>query len=560
MRRMTPFLGAIALAALTTLALVRAAAHPEENLANGSGAVLALEALVAALFVGAILAVRTQRAWVLLLAGGVAFSAQALPLPDAGGALLFTLALVLGGSAAALAGWSAIELDVRSWPALRVVAVGTAAVCAIWAGLVPTLVFDPNASGCYACPTNLALLEGSGHVRAQSLHSGLRVAAVASIVFAVLLLGAAAGRGARHWSQRAALVAAAAALGASAFAFWHEAAASFATTDTLVRRAWVVECAALAVLAASPLAEAVRARVERVRIVDTVLRTVPSAEALRAALAAGSGDHALALEYPHAGGSVDGDGRPVLPSTNGSIVTEVVREGEVVAQLRHAELGGQAGRRLTDSVRAAGLALEHTSARARLRAQLADLTASRARIVEIADGERRRLERNLHDGAQQRLIALSVALAASGDPTASEARGVVLAALDDLRALAHGIHPVSLSDGGIVASVRELADTAGVPLRLELRRLERLPQHVEVAAYRVVAECVHAAERHGNGKPVVVGLEMTDTGLDAELVLPGVSRERAEHELAHATDRVTAVGGRIEVFGRGDGAVVELSL
>ena len=139
---------------------------------------------------------------------------------------------------------------------------------------------------------------------------------------------------------------------------------------------------------------------------------------------------------------------------SGTVTTDVARGGMLVAQLRHRELGAHASRRLADAVRAAGLALEHTSSRARLRAQLGDLTASRARIVEIADGERKRLERNLHDGAQQRLIALSVALAVPGEPAAAEARGQVLAALDELREIAHGIHPVSLSDSGIVGSVR----------------------------------------------------------------------------------------------------------
>jgi len=201
-----------------------------------------------------------------------------------------------------------------------------------------------------------------------------------------------------------------------------------------------------------------------------------------------------------------------------------------------------------------------TSSRARLRAELADLTASRARIVEIADAERRRLERNLHDGAQQRLIALSEALgAASHPPAVAEARAEVLAALEELRTLAHGIHPASLSDGGIVPSVRELADASNVPLRLDVRPLDRLPTRIESAAYRVVVECVRTAERHGRGDTVSVALAMGELGLTATVRLPGVPPDVVRRELRHADDRVTAAGGELAVEANGSGeTVVEL--
>lgn len=557
MRRVLPRGGAIALAALAAAALAIAHARPEESLANGSGGALALEALAAASLIAAGSVARPTRAGLLLLASAAAFIAQVLPLPQAGGSLLFGFALALGAAAASFGAASVLALDGRAPRTVTFLAAGTVATCTVWLGLVPAALFDPRATGCFGCPRNVLLVHGSESLRVHVLHSGLRVAAVLSVVFAVALLFE---KGRRHWTQWAAAAGASGALLASAFSFWHQATARVATIDRPVRLAFIVGCAALTTLAAAPLAEMLRARLERARIVDAVLRTVPSPDELRAAFASAAGDRSLALVYPHAGGAVDGEGRRAPAPSNGTVATDVARAGVVIAQLRHHELGSHAARRLADAVRAAGLALEHTSARARLRAQLADLTASRARIVEVADAERRRLERNLHDGAQQRLIALSVALASPADSLAVDARVEVLAALDELRAIAHGIHPVSLSDSGIVASVRELAETSSVPLRLELRSLDRLPARIESAVYRVVAACVHVAEQSGDGRPLTVELEMTDRGLDAEVRLPGVTRASAEGELAHAIDRVTAVGGQVLVSQGTDEAVVELRL
>ena len=433
---------------------------------------------------------------------------------------------------------------------------------AVWVGLIPAALFDPTATGCFRCPRNLVLVHGDASLRTNVLDSGLRAGVVASLVLCIALLIYAARGAMRHWNVAAANAGGAIALAGAATALWHEAAARVATTDHTVRVAWIVECGGLALLASTPLVELARARVQSTRIVDAVLRTVPTAEELRVALAASAGDRSLELVFPRPGRPpVDGEGNVVAPTSNGAVTTEVVQAGEVVAHLRHEELSDQAARRLTDSVRAAGLALEHTSARARLRAQFADLTASRARIVEVADAERRRLERNLHDGAQQRLIALSVTLGSgSGEPAVLEARGEILAALDELRTLAHGIHPASLTDGGIVPSVRELADSSTVPLRLDLLPLERLPERFESAAYRVVADCVEAAERHGNGKTVSVALEMNDRGLVARMRLPGVRAQTARHRLSHAGDRVVAAGGNLSISQGPGEAVVELRL
>ena len=318
--------------------------------------------------------------------------------------------------------------------------------------------------------------------------------------------------------------------------------------DSTTRGIWLAECGCLALVAAGAVAELARARLLSHRIAGIVVGALPSAEALRAALATSAGDANLSVVYPQGDGSaVDDEGRHVGPAEPGSVVTDVMRGREKLAQLRHAGHLRHAPDRLADAARAAWPALEHGSSRATLRARLRELTASRTRIVEVGDAERRRLERNLHDGAQQRLIALSVALQRSAGNGAGvvRAREEILAALDELRALAHGIHPASLTDAGLEAALRELADGCRVPVRLELTTTERLPAPTEAAAYRVVLDGVRCAERRGDGRAVVVVLSSAPDALCIRLMLPGVATAAAA-SLAGARVRPGRGAGRQE--------------
>jgi fucose permease len=151
-RRLLLPVAATCLAALAAASLLLARARPEESLANGSGWVLALEAIASASLIAAALAVRPQRAAALFLATALCLAAQMLPLPRAGGSLLFTFALVCGGAATSLGGLSARAFDVRRARAVSVVAWLATAVCTLWIGLGPALVFDPAATGCFGCP------------------------------------------------------------------------------------------------------------------------------------------------------------------------------------------------------------------------------------------------------------------------------------------------------------------------------------------------------------------------------------------------------------------------
>ena len=205
------------------------------------------------------------------------------------------------------------------------------------------------------------------------------------------------------------------------------------------------------------------------------------------------------------GGLIYADGSPAPPAGPAVAIAKVTRDGHVVAHLRHAPVLARSPERVTQAALGAGLALEHAWLRARLEAQVAELAASRARLVEVADVERQRLERNLHDGAQQRLIALSMTLSLlPANDAVMAARAALQEALDNLRAIAHGIHPVALSEAGLAGATRELADSARVPLRVEPLSYEARPLVVDAALYRLVAECVGLAERSGRAAPVTV--------------------------------------------------------
>ncbi len=187
----------------------------------------------------------------------------------------------------------------------------------------------------------------------------------------------------------------------------------------------------------------------------------------------------------------------------------------------------------------------------------ADLTASRARIVVTADETRRRIERDLHDGAQQRLVSLALQLRAAQatmppelSPLAAELDGVTAGltdALDELREFARGIHPVILTEGGLGPALKGLARRSAVPVELDVRAMGRLREPVEVAAYYVVSEALTNAAKHANASSVAVGVEAADGVLRISVRDDGAGGARFAHGtgLVGLKDRVEALGGRI---------------
>ncbi len=190
---------------------------------------------------------------------------------------------------------------------------------------------------------------------------------------------------------------------------------------------------------------------------------------------------------------------------------------------------------------------------------LAELTASRARVVATADETRRRIERDLHDGAQQRLVSLTLALRAAqaavppgpddlGDELARLADGLV-SVLDDLREMARGIHPAILSEGGLAPALKTLARRCTVPVELDVQAMARLPERVEVAAYYVISETLTNAAKHANASVIQVGAETAGPVLHLRVLDDGDGgADPAKGSgLVGLKDRVEALGGTFTI-------------
>ena len=292
------------------------------------------------------------------------------------------------------------------------------------------------------------------------------------------------------------------------------------------------------------------------------LRTDPTPD-LRGLLAQALRDPTLSLIYwlPQYGSWADQDGNPTsLPGPDSDRqVTLVKQNGEQIAALvYHAALGEEP--ELVEAVSAAaGIALENGRLEAELRARLQELQGSRSRVVEAQQNERRRLERNLHDGAQQRLVALALELGlladqANNDPATQErlkhARSEVAESLDELRDIARGLHPAVVSGHGLAVALESL--TAAAPLQVQLKTdgLPRLPEHLEVAAYYAVSESLTNAAKHAQTDRVTVDVSVTDNTLIVEIVDDGIGGADSERGtgLRGLADRIEALNGRLRVW------------
>jgi signal transduction histidine kinase len=344
---------------------------------------------------------------------------------------------------------------------------------------------------------------------------------------------------------------------------------------------WVQEIrwATFATLGAAPLvflAALLNIRLARSAVGDLVLelRADPAPADLRDSLARALRDPSLELAYwlPDFGVYVDMDGRPVeLPELEGRATTLIDRDGEHVAALIHdPALAGEP--ELLEGVQAAaGIALENARLHAELRARLEELRGSRARIVEAAQNERQLLERNLHDGAQQRLIALSLELSLlkgrTGDPETvagiDRARREIAASLGELREIARGIHPAVVSGHGLAVALEQLAARAPLPVELEVEIQERLPEPLEVAAYYVVSESLANVAKHAEAETARVAVIRQNGELVLEIVDDGIGGADSERGtgLRGLADRVESLDGRLRVWTpRGGGTRVRAEI
>jgi signal transduction histidine kinase len=314
------------------------------------------------------------------------------------------------------------------------------------------------------------------------------------------------------------------------------------------------------------------------------LGSAPRPGELRDALARAVGDPSLELAYCVEDGSfVDLAGRPATlpPPGAGRVATFAERDGRRIAALIHDESLEQ-DPALGTVAAAAALALENERLQAELRARLTDLAAladeqaaSRARIVEAGDAERRRLERNLHDGAQQRLVSLSLSLRLArtrlaSDPeaaaaTMNEAAAELARALEELRELARGIHPAVLTDRGLKAAVEALAARAPLPVEISDVSAERMPEPVEVAAFYVISESLANVAKYASASVARVSVVRQNGRLVVEVGDDGVGGADTSKGsgLRGLADRVEALSGCLEVQsepGRGTRVRAEIPL
>jgi signal transduction histidine kinase len=192
-------------------------------------------------------------------------------------------------------------------------------------------------------------------------------------------------------------------------------------------------------------------------------------------------------------------------------------------------------------------------------ARLVELRGSRARIVDAGQKERQRLERNLHDGAQQRLIALSLELSLleerlEGDPDAKtrldRARREIATSLEELRAVARGIHPAVVSGHGLAVALEQLTARAPVPVRLNVDLEGRLPERLEVAAFYLVSESLANIGKHADAASARVDVARRDGQVVVEVADDGVGGADTERGsgLRGLADRVEALEGRLRVW------------
>ena len=427
-------------------------------------------------------------------------------------------------------------------------------------GLLAAAVFDPASEGCAQCPRNLLLVAGGssnayGSVNRAGVYLGL---AWSLLVILLAAGGLVRSTPARRRQAAPVVVAGCAYLGLVAAEFARSLHRGFLGTEGLDRRLWLGEAAALCVLSLAAVWAWVRARRTRSALARLVIELAesPPPGGLRDVLAGVLHDRSLVLAYPFADGSL-ADARCRAVELTGEI-TPIVRGGQQVALLSHRP-GLLAEPALAEEVAAAArLALENERLQAEARFQLEELRASRFRIVQSGDAERRRLVRDLHDGAQQRLVTLSLALRLARarlgrDPELAlagridQAEAELRAALADLRELAQGIFPVILAEEGLSAAVEALAEAA--PIRLQITTLpdERLGSSVEATAYFVVSEAVR---RCAAGT-----VKVSAARRNGRLVLE-VEGDSAPAEITDLQDRVGALDGSVAVVHGPDGRTI----
>jgi signal transduction histidine kinase len=434
-------------------------------------------------------------------------------------------------------------------------------------GIFPAWLFlDPRADfDCSNCPDNVLLVERS-ETAVQVISAVVNVAGVVLVVSVLVAL-------VRRWrkageTQRRLLVPVYAGGVALMLLLSLTVVLQVGGLDSIVTQAaWIAAMIPFGLVPYLFLSTLVRARMIQSGAVGSLvarLSEVPASGELRDALAEALGDPSLEVLYwiPEDERFVDHRGQAhELPAPGSArAFTQVERDGRPVAAILHDPLLLDTRDGHVDAIgAAASLALENERLDAELHCKLEELRDSRERMLRIGLEERRRLERDLHDGAQQRLVSMALELRLArarlqDDPGAAAtllagASDELDAALGELRELARGIHPAVLSDRGLDTALETLAHRAPLPVDVSRLPSERLPEAVELAAYFVVAEALTNVAKYAHASRASVSVERSNGRLVVEVSDDGVGGANPESGtgLRGLADRIAVLEGRLDV-------------
>jgi signal transduction histidine kinase len=445
--------------------------------------------------------------------------------------------------------------------------------------LVQLLLVDPGRLGCDGCPEELLVLGNSRpYGDAVLTVSNLSYVALGAMLLWIMVVRWRQASGPRRRSL--APVAAVAVVLVVGYLV-REALRALVPNPPLIGALDLVVVSTLMLWPVAFLAGLARTRLDRAAVGDLAVQLgepLPPGR-LEQVLARALRDPTLRLAYwlPDRDGFVDAEGRPVeLPAGAGEgdrAVTILRHDGEPIAAMLHDAALDDDPELVRAVAATARMTVENERLQAEVRAQLEEVRASRARIVEFGDAERRRVERNLHDGAQQRLVNISLALgiARSQVGVASdkemavaleEAAAELRLAVAELRELARGIHPVILSEAGLGPALAALADRSPVPVTVTTVPPGRLPSRVEETAYYVASEALANAAKHARATAVSISARRLDRDLLVEVGDDGVGGADPDGSgLRGLADRVAALDGRLLVHspaGKGTCITAEL--
>ncbi len=385
----------------------------------------------------------------------------------------------------------------------------------------------------------------------------------ATILLAGLLVAVCAREHAQAvgWARRARLIALQAAVGLSLVLAGIAAARLLLPPEAVSGPSLLVYELALCVLAAGLLAGLLVAPWRQTAVTDLVVELGEARSGtLRGQLSQALGDPSLEIGYwlPDRAVFVDAEGRVLaLPDPgSGRSVTTVEREGQPVALLLHDPAVLEDPGLLEAVTSAAQLAAANARLRAEVQTRVEELAASRRRILEAGDEERRRLERRLHEGADARLGQLAATLrrgqrSATGQQTRDQiahAKDQLTRTLEELRRLAHGLHPRVLAEHGLADALAALARDFRVPVDINVASTQ-LPQRVAVAVYFVCAEVLANVAKHAAASRVAVAVTASEDRVKVEIADDGVggADPRRGSGLRGLADRVETLGGTLRV-------------